>query len=92
MVRTQISLTEAQHRYLSELSHQSGESISAIIRHAVDRLRGKGDTPRSRAMGLLGAFEADRFDASINHDQALWAAEPEEPGKKKAKVKGRKKS
>jgi len=70
--RTQISLTEEQHRFLVEVSRQSGESISEIIRRAVDRLRAEEDTPNRRALGLIGAFEADRPDVSVRHDEFLW--------------------
>lgn len=72
MNRTQISLTEEQHRFLVEFSRQSGESISAIIRRAVDRLRVEQDTPNQRALRLIGAFEADKNDVSVRHDEFLW--------------------
>ncbi|MBF0500088.1 MAG: hypothetical protein HQM09_08145 [Candidatus Riflebacteria bacterium] len=72
MNRTQISLTEEQHRFLVEVSHQSGESISEIIRRAVDRLRAENDVPNRKALRLIGAFEADRPDVSIRHDEFLW--------------------
>ncbi len=74
MTRTQISLTPEQHRFLKELAHQSGESISAIIRRVIDRLRAEGDTPNARALKLLGAFKADRPDVSVKHDEVLWGA------------------
>lgn len=86
MVRTQISLTEEQHRYLAEMAKQMGDSISGIIRRAVDRLRAETDTPKARALRLIGAFEADRHDVSWRHDELLWAAEPSpEPRKKRGK-------
>ena len=72
MTRTQISLTEDQHRFLVSLSRQTGESISALIRKAVDELRNKQSTPRQKALKLLGRFEADRTDISTNHDEFLW--------------------
>lgn len=71
MNRTQISLTEEQHRFLVEVSHQTGESISEIIRKAVDRLRAENDIPNRRALRLIGAFEADRPDISVRHDEYL---------------------
>ena len=72
MIRTQISLTEEQQRFLAEFSRRSGESISAIIRRAVDQLRGEAEKPNRRALRLVGAFKADRRDVSTNHDEILW--------------------
>lgn len=54
-----------------EVSRQSGESISEIIRRAVDRLRAEEGTPNRRALGLIGAFKADRPDVSVRHDEFL---------------------
>ena len=81
MTRTQISLTEEQHRFLAELSRRTGTSISAIIRQAVDHLRASEGTPQRRAMQLVGAFEADRTDVSQKHDEVLWA--PKRPAKRR---------
>ena len=36
MVRTQIYLREDEHQVLRGVSYETGESVSAIIRHAVD--------------------------------------------------------
>ena len=69
MVRTQISLTEEQYRFLKEEAHHTGQSLSALIRRAVDDYRSSADAPRRRALDLLGAFEADREDISIHHDR-----------------------
>lgn len=77
MNRTQISLTDDQHRFLVEASRQSGESISEIIRRAVDRLRAENSTPNQRALRLIGAFQADRHDVSIRHDDFLAGEDTE---------------
>jgi Arc/MetJ-type ribon-helix-helix transcriptional regulator len=84
MYRTQISLTEEQHRFLVEVSRQSGESISEIIRRAVDRLRAEEDTPNRRALRLIGAFEADRPDVSVRHDKFLWGEPADDKKKERA--------
>ncbi len=72
MTRTQITLNEDQYKFLVEFSRQSGESISAIIRRAVDHLRIEEETPNRKALKLVGSFEADRPDISVRHDEFLW--------------------
>jgi hypothetical protein len=73
MVRTQILLTEHQHRVLRDLSGKTGESLSALVRQAVDKLLAERDAaPSDRALALLGRFVADRTDVAENHDHYLW--------------------
>ena len=74
MNRTQISLTEAQHSFLLRLSRETGESIAAIIRRAVDQMRQENETPSGRAQRMIGAFEADASDVSVHHDTYLWGS------------------
>jgi len=75
MVRTQISLTKEQHAYLKELARRRGQSLSELVREAVDRLRAQSPSPVERAVSLIGAFEADRTDVSEHHDDYF----PEDP-------------
>jgi len=72
MTRTQISLTEEQHLFLERLARQTGESMSSLIRKAVDRMRAEQGTPDHEALRLIGAFTADRDDISRRHDDFLW--------------------
>ena len=74
MVRTQIQLKEEQYRYLKERSRRTGESLSSLIREAVDRLREHEPPLRQRARRLIGAFEADVTDASLRHDDYFTRA------------------
>ena len=39
MIRTQISLTKGQHEYLKERTRLTGESLSSLIRRAIEHLR-----------------------------------------------------
>ena len=39
MVRTQISLTPAQYNYLKTSSEKTGESLSSMIRRAIEHLK-----------------------------------------------------
>jgi hypothetical protein len=75
MPRTQITLTDDQYRFLVEFSRQSGKSISSIIRKAVDNIRSVEKTPNRMALKLVGAFEADRPDVSVHHDEILWGSD-----------------
>ncbi len=78
MNRTQILLSEEQHRFLVEFARQSRQSISEVIRQAIDRLRAELDTPNQRALRLIGSFEADRHDVSVRHDEFLWGTPEDE--------------
>jgi hypothetical protein len=78
MTRTQISLTEEQYRFLVDMSRQTGNSISAIIRSAVDQYRSCEETPNRKALRLVGAFKANRNDISVRHDEILWNAIPDD--------------
>lgn len=69
MVRTQILLEPDQYEFLKERSKETGESLSALIREAVDQLRDDTVPLRQRAKELLGAFKADRDDVSLRHDE-----------------------
>lgn len=71
MVRTQISLTEEQHRFLKELAHETGESLSSLIRRAVENLKNEQLARTRQALDLLGAFKADKKDVSVRHDHYL---------------------
>ncbi|MDD2998829.1 MAG: ribbon-helix-helix domain-containing protein [Candidatus Riflebacteria bacterium] len=81
MPRTQITLNDDQYRFLVEFSKQTGKSISAIIRKAVDHLRSEEKTPNRQVLKLVGAFEADRPDVSVHHDEILWGEDRNRMGK-----------
>jgi Arc/MetJ-type ribon-helix-helix transcriptional regulator len=71
MKRTQISLTPEQHRALKDISRRTGRSMSDLVRESVDRFIERNAAPASRALALIGAFEADRDDVSLRHDEYL---------------------
>ena len=39
MIRTQVSFTEKQYQFLKEASRQTGESLSSMVRRAIENLR-----------------------------------------------------
>lgn len=64
MLRTQISLTEAERRALDDAAARTGRSISALIRDAVGSVYG---TERFAADDIVSMREA--FGSWIGHDQ-----------------------
>ncbi|MGH9190623.1 MAG: ribbon-helix-helix protein, CopG family [Acidimicrobiales bacterium] len=76
MVRTQISLTEEQHRALQERAGAEGRSMSAIIRDALDgALRSPSDAPaleeRWERVLRMPTFASGLHDVSERHDRHL---------------------
>lgn len=74
MVRAQVLLEEDQYRFLKERATSTGSSISAVLRDSVELMRSDEAARRRQALDLLGAFEADRTDVSLRHDEYLAAA------------------
>ncbi|MBN2420137.1 MAG: ribbon-helix-helix domain-containing protein [Deltaproteobacteria bacterium] len=75
MNRTQIQLTDEQHKQLRELSKETREPISALIRKSVDLLLLTRKPDRQylyrQANAAIGKYEAGNPDISINHDKYL---------------------
>ena len=75
VVRTQISLTEAQMDRLRREARRRHTSIAAIIRDAVDAtvIDEEADrlTRQRRAFGVAGSFSSGRSDTSDRHDDLL---------------------
>ncbi len=75
MNRTQIQLTDEQHKQLRELSKETREPISALIRKSVDLLLLTRKPDRQylyrQANAVIGKYEAGNPDISINHDKYL---------------------
>jgi hypothetical protein len=75
MIRTQISLTPAQHARLRRVARDRGVSMSAVIREAVDAQVVDEDAAwlerRRRAFALAGAFRSGHTDTAERHDDVL---------------------
>lgn len=75
MVRTQITLTEAQHRRLLRVARSRGVSMAEVIRQAVDTAVPDEDAELrrrwERAMAVIGAFESAPENVARDHDEFL---------------------
>lgn len=79
MVRTQIQLTAQQARRLRQRAAAEGQSISALIRKAVEALLTRPDAMEQaernrRALAVVGRFSSGLGDLAENHDRYLAEA------------------
>lgn len=78
MIRTQIQLTEEQAERLRRLSAESGKSLAALIREAVDRLVAISEREErwERALAVVGKYRdaEGAKDVAVEHDRYLEEA------------------
>ncbi|MPZ52229.1 MAG: ribbon-helix-helix protein, CopG family [Acidimicrobiia bacterium] len=73
MIRTQISLTEAQIEAARREAERRGVSLAALIREALQHELEGGDTQRvlERARHAIGGFQSGTSNTSRDHDEVL---------------------
>ncbi len=78
MIRTQIQLTEEQHKFLKEKAAEYNVSMAELVRRGVDLLTEQETKPsreelKRRALSVVGiASDVDgATEVSVNHDQYL---------------------
>ena len=78
MIRTQISLTQAQHERLQRVARERGVSMATVIRDAVDVAVPDEDASfrerQARVFALAGAFHSGHTDTSARLDEILAEA------------------
>jgi hypothetical protein len=75
MVRTQITLTEAQHGRLLRVARSRGVSMAEVVRQAVDAAVPDEDAEMrrrwERARSVIGAFDSGGANIAERHDDYL---------------------
>jgi hypothetical protein len=73
VIRTQISMTEAQAEALRRLSAARGTSQAALLREALDLLLTEDERAQRvrRALAVVGRYRSGSGDTSARHDDAL---------------------
>jgi len=73
MIRTQVSLTEAQMAALRREARERRVSIAAVVRDAVDAeiARAAREVAWGRALSVVGAFSSGAGDIADRHDEYL---------------------
>jgi hypothetical protein len=81
VVRTQVSLTQAQYSALKASSEQTGSSLAELVRRAVDRWLEVSPSVSTReqmvgrALAVCGQFTSDVMNLSENHDRLAFDEE-----------------
>ncbi len=77
MIRTQVQLTEEQHRRLRQAARSQGVSVAEIVRRCNEKgiqteIPDRGEQ-YARASRIVGKFRdrTDATDVSVNHDNYL---------------------
>lgn len=72
MIRAQVQLTEEQLERLRRMSNETGKSISALVREAVDTLPPSDLEERwRRAWSVVGKYSSGVPDIAVDHDKYL---------------------
>lgn len=76
MVRTQVQLTEDQHRRLKEAARTRDVSLAEVVRRSVDAWLAEQGRDGSRelverALSVVGRFASGLTDVAERHDEYL---------------------
>ncbi len=78
MIRTQIQLTEEQHKFLREKAAEYNVSMAELVRQSIDLMAQNHQKPnreemvrRAKALAGIATDIEGATDVSINHDKYL---------------------
>lgn len=75
VIRTQISFEPEQFDQMQTRARESGISMAALVREAVDEKLARSDAERERikrrALSVIGTFHGNGEDVSEDHDRYL---------------------
>lgn len=79
-IRTQIYLSEDQHRLLRERAERSRQSMAELVRRAIDQYLQHLETEEvlsqdDPVFDIIGKGESDVSDLSVAHDKYLYSLE-----------------
>jgi hypothetical protein len=91
MYRTQLLLEEWQYQSLKSRAEKKGDSISSLVREAVDRYLDEGHAARSGSLDELCGIGRDAGLGARDHDRVLYGPghPPRRPRGSKAAKKRR---
>jgi predicted transcriptional regulator len=72
MKRTQIYLTEEQHRYLERLASTRDTTISSLIREAISEYVVRQLAEQDPLLDMIGLGKSGLGDGSIHHDRDIY--------------------
>lgn len=84
MKRVQVQFPDEMARAIQQLAADTDQSVTALVRGAVERLLAEADRDRlwERALAAVGGFHSGLHDVAENHDEYYAQAIEERIGRR----------